>query len=164
MKSPRNPLAASLKHPLFTCACLLLARAYTRSGAQESGPPAQISNATASGAEPSRRGETEASVNVLRAATKQNRDDAYAWHDLGLALVKHHKPKGARKAFESAVRLRAVLAADGAMRYIFAVTRLPDALMQAVLNATSRIKLIPATKDNRPVSQFVTTDYNFNIY
>ena len=32
------------------------------------------------------------------------------------------------------------------------------------LNAARGIKFKPATKDGRPVSQFVTIEYNFYIY
>ncbi|MCA1818121.1 MAG: energy transducer TonB, partial [Acidobacteria bacterium] len=63
-----------------------------------------------------------------------------------------------------AVRLRMVLAADGTVKYIFAVRRLPDGLTESAINAAHRIKFIPAVKDGHPVSQFVTIEYNFNIY
>jgi TonB family protein len=62
------------------------------------------------------------------------------------------------------VRLRMVLAADGTVKYIFALTRLPDGLTESAIRAARSIKFIPATKDGHPVSQFVTIDYNFNIY
>lgn len=62
------------------------------------------------------------------------------------------------------VRLRMVLAADGTVKYIFAVTRLPDGLTEAAINAARKIKFIPAVKDGHPVSQYATIDYNFNIY
>lgn len=62
------------------------------------------------------------------------------------------------------VRLRMVFAADGTVKHIFAVTRLPDGLTEAAISAASKIKFKPATKDGRPVSQFVTIDYSFNIY
>ncbi|MCA1629593.1 MAG: TonB family protein [Acidobacteria bacterium] len=62
------------------------------------------------------------------------------------------------------VRVRMVLAADGTVKYVVAVNRLPDGLTEASIRAARRIKFIPATKDGRPVSQYVTIDYNFNIY
>lgn len=62
------------------------------------------------------------------------------------------------------VRVRMVLAADGIVKYVAAVSRLPDGLTEQALRAARKIKFIPATKDGRPVSQYVTIDYNFNIY
>lgn len=62
------------------------------------------------------------------------------------------------------VTLRMVLAADGVVRHILVVRGLPDGLTQNAINAARRMKFIPATKDGRPVSQFVTIEYNFNIY
>ena len=62
------------------------------------------------------------------------------------------------------VRLRAVLASDGEVKYIFPL-RSPDyRLTQASVSAARKIKFTPATKDGRPVSQFIVLEYNFNIY
>jgi hypothetical protein len=41
---------------------------------------------------------------------------------------------------------------------------LPDGLTEACINAARKIKFIPAMKDGRFVSQYVTIEYNFNIY
>ena len=62
------------------------------------------------------------------------------------------------------VVLRMVLAADGVVRHIFVVRGLPNGLTENAVNAARRLKFIPATKDGRRVSQFVTIQYNFNIY
>jgi TonB family protein len=62
------------------------------------------------------------------------------------------------------VRLRAVLGADGHVRNVLAVKRLPDGLTESAIEAARRIKFTPATINGRPVSQFVTLEYNFNIY
>jgi TonB family protein len=62
------------------------------------------------------------------------------------------------------VRLRMVLAADGMVKYIVALSRLPDGLTESAIKAARKIKFIPATKDGRPVSQYTTIDYNFNIF
>ncbi|MFL6230355.1 MAG: TonB family protein [Pyrinomonadaceae bacterium] len=62
------------------------------------------------------------------------------------------------------VRLRMVLAADGTVKYIFALTRLPDGLTEEAIRAARSVKFVPATKDGHPVSQFVTIDYNFDIF
>jgi tetratricopeptide (TPR) repeat protein len=62
------------------------------------------------------------------------------------------------------VRLRAVLAADGHVRYIIPIKRLPDGLTEQSIEAARQIKFTPATIDGRPVSQFIVLEYNFNIY
>lgn len=62
------------------------------------------------------------------------------------------------------VRVKMLFAADGTVKYLFALTRLPHGLTESALNAARKIKFVPAEKDGRPVSQVVTIDYNFNIY
>lgn len=62
------------------------------------------------------------------------------------------------------VRVRMVLNANGSVTNIAAVSRLPDGLTEKALEAARRIKFSPAEKDGRKVSQYVTIDYNFNIY
>jgi TonB family protein len=62
------------------------------------------------------------------------------------------------------VRLRAVLAADGRVTHIIAVKRLPNGLTKRCIEVARRIRFQPATFNGQPVSQFVTLEYNFNIY
>lgn len=62
------------------------------------------------------------------------------------------------------VRLRAVLGADGRVRNILVLKRLPAGLTDKCVEAARRIRFKPATLDGRPVSQFVVLEYNFNIY
>jgi TonB family protein len=62
------------------------------------------------------------------------------------------------------VRLRLVLSADGMVRHILVLKTLPNGLTQQALNVARQITFTPAMKDGRPVSQYVTIDYNFNIY
>jgi tetratricopeptide (TPR) repeat protein len=61
------------------------------------------------------------------------------------------------------VRLRAVLGADGRVRNIVAVRRLPDGLTEASIAAARQIRFTPATLNGHPVSQFVLLEYNFNV-
>jgi outer membrane biosynthesis protein TonB len=44
------------------------------------------------------------------------------------------------------------------------VSRLPDGLTEKAIEAARRISFTPAEKDGRKVSQYVTIEYNFNIY
>lgn len=61
------------------------------------------------------------------------------------------------------VTLRAVLAADGRVRYISVVKGLPDGLTELAVAAARRIRFKPATIDGRRVSQYVVLEYNFII-
>jgi Flp pilus assembly protein TadD len=62
------------------------------------------------------------------------------------------------------VRLRAVLAADGQVRNIVPIKRLPAGLTEKCVAVARKIKFTPATLNGSPVSQFVVLEYNFNIY
>jgi len=62
------------------------------------------------------------------------------------------------------VRLRAVLAADGRVRNIAVIRGLPDGLTEMAVRAARAIKFKPASKNGHAVSQYVTLEYNFNIY
>jgi len=71
--------------------------------------------------------------------------------------ARHHNTRGV-------VRLSAVLAADGQVKNILAIKRLPDGLTENAIAAARQIKFTPATLDGQPVSQLVVLEYNFNIY
>jgi TonB family protein len=62
------------------------------------------------------------------------------------------------------VRLRAVLASTGEVTNIVVLSELPYFLTDRAVWAARHMKFVPATKDGRPVSQWVTLEYNFNIY
>ena len=62
------------------------------------------------------------------------------------------------------VKLRLVLGASGSVSNISVVKGLPDGLTERAIAAARRISFTPAQKDGRPVSQWVTIEYNFNIY
>lgn len=62
------------------------------------------------------------------------------------------------------VRLSAVLTASGQVTNIKPMNQLPYGLTEKAIEACRRIQFTPALKDGRPVSQFVTIEYNFNIY
>ena len=62
------------------------------------------------------------------------------------------------------IRLRAVLAADGRVRNIAVVRSLPDGLTEKAVSAARKIRFKPAFRDGHAVSQYVTLEYNFNIY
>lgn len=62
------------------------------------------------------------------------------------------------------VRVRIALMSSGTVSGIAVVAQLPHGLTQEAIEAARKIKFEPAIKDGRPVSQYVTVDYNFNIY
>ncbi|MGH9900619.1 MAG: energy transducer TonB [Pyrinomonadaceae bacterium] len=63
-----------------------------------------------------------------------------------------------------AVKLRLVLASSGQVTQISVVKGLPDGLTEKAISAARQIRFQPAQKDGRAVSQYVTVEYNFNIY
>lgn len=65
---------------------------------------------------------------------------------------------------EGVVRLQVVLVASGAVGSIRPVTNLPDGLTEQAIAAARRIQFAPAQKDGRPVSTYVTIEYNFRLY
>ena len=62
------------------------------------------------------------------------------------------------------VRLRVVLAAEGRVRGMSVVKGLPDGLTEKAINAARHMLFLPAQVGGRNVSQYVTLEYNFNIY
>ena len=62
------------------------------------------------------------------------------------------------------VRLHAILAATGEVSSISIVKSLPHGLTEKAGAAAKRVGFVPAEKDGRRVSQYVTFEYNFNIY
>ncbi len=76
-----------------------------------------------------------------------------------------HYTVRARDAWvQGTVVVRAVLAADGQVKYIMVVSGLPYGLTEEAIKVARRIKFVPAIKDGRPVSQYVQIEYNFNLY
>jgi TonB family protein len=62
------------------------------------------------------------------------------------------------------VVLRAVFSSNGAVTNIRTVSGLPHGLTERAMAAARQIKFSPATKDGRPVSQYIQIEYNFNLY
>jgi hypothetical protein len=56
-----------------------------------------------------------------------------------------------------------LLSFDGHVRHILVMKGLGGGLTETAINAARKIKFRPATKDGRPVSQFIIIEYNFNI-
>jgi TonB family protein len=62
------------------------------------------------------------------------------------------------------VILRGLLASDGKVKQIIALLMLPDGLTEKSIEAMRKMQFTPATRDGRPISQWVTIEYNFHVY
>jgi TonB family protein len=69
-----------------------------------------------------------------------------------------------RNQITGAVVLRVVFSASGQVVDIRTVSGLPFGLTERAISAARRIRFVPATKDNRPVSVYMQLEYNFNLY
>ena len=76
-----------------------------------------------------------------------------------------YPPHARRSNVQGEVALRIILAADGVVAEKVEVIRgLPEGVTEAAIEAARKIKFIPAEKDGRPVSQYVTVMYHFRLY
>jgi len=62
------------------------------------------------------------------------------------------------------VILKAVFAANGYVTNIIATRELKDGMTEAAIEAARNIRFFPAEKDGKPVSQWMTLEYNFNLF
>ncbi|HZH32907.1 MAG TPA: energy transducer TonB [Pyrinomonadaceae bacterium] len=62
------------------------------------------------------------------------------------------------------VRVRVILSAKGKVSGVSVVRGLPHGLTREAVEAARAVKFKPAEKDGRIVSQYITIEYNFNIY
>jgi TonB family protein len=72
--------------------------------------------------------------------------------------------KAREKGVQGTVIFRGIFDTDGRLRIIRIVQWLPYGLTMKALRAAQQIKFIPATKDGKPVSQYIQIEYNFNLY
>lgn len=68
-----------------------------------------------------------------------------------------------RRGTSGTVRLRAVLGAQGRVTTVKVLKPLPDGLTYSAVKAACAIRFKPATKDGRPVAQYVILEYGFRI-
>jgi TonB family protein len=105
----------------------------------------------------------------LYARARGENHGVYRQAEVGARAVITFKPEpgfteeARRQNVTGRVRLRAVLGADGRVRNIVPVRRLPGGLTEACVEAARRIKFTPATVAGVPVSQFVILEYNFEV-
>lgn len=64
---------------------------------------------------------------------------------------------------EGTVILKCVFAADGTVTNIRVVQGLPYGLTERAIDVARKIKFVPAMKDGKPVSMWMTLEYNFSL-
>ncbi|HEY1402593.1 MAG TPA: energy transducer TonB, partial [Pyrinomonadaceae bacterium] len=69
-----------------------------------------------------------------------------------------------RKGTGGTVLLRGLLASDGTVKHVIALVMLPGGLTEMAIEAMRQIKFTPATRNGRPVSQWVSVEYHFTVY
>lgn len=83
-------------------------------------------------------------------------------------LISKPEPVYTSDAKESQVTgtviLKVVFAANGQVTNIRVVQGLPKGLTERAIAAARKIRFIPATIDERPVSMWIQLEYNFNLY
>jgi TonB family protein len=91
----------------FTVALLLsLILLATSTGTTAQQPSSNSSEERDHGIQLYKQGDAKGAIEVLRAVVKRDKEDADAWHYLGLALASVGDKSAARKAFENAANLR----------------------------------------------------------
>ena len=76
-----------------------------------------------------------------------------------------YPPEARSYGVRGVVKLRIILGADARVGdKIEVLEGLPHGVTEEAIKAARRIKFEPAQKDGRPVSQYVTVIYHFNLY
>lgn len=87
--------------------------------------------------------------------------------DTKARLTKKPEPMYSEKAkseqITGVVILRCVFAADGTVKNIRVVQGLPYGLTERAIDVARKIKFVPAMKDGKPVSMWMTLEYNFSL-
>jgi len=103
------------------------------------------------------------------ASARSNAPSVYAAADVTEKAQITSKPeplytdRARQNGITGTVRLRMLLSFDGGVRHILVMKGVGGGLTETAINAARKIKFRPATKDGRPVSQFIIIEYNFNI-
>lgn len=66
-----------------------------------------------------------------------------------------------RHSFRGKIVVQAILTADGEVTHITIIEGLPYGLNEKAIEAARKIKFEPATKDSKPVSQWIRMEYSF---
>lgn len=93
----------------------------------------------------------------------QGNDEAIVKANIFYKAAPSYTDKARRKGISGTVTLRGLLASDGTVKQIIALVILPEGLTEKAIEAMREVRFMPATKDGRPVSQWVTMEFNFNV-
>ncbi|HEV2763173.1 MAG TPA: energy transducer TonB [Pyrinomonadaceae bacterium] len=69
-----------------------------------------------------------------------------------------------RNGTAGVARLRVLLSGTGKVTLVSVLSGPPDGLTEMAIDAACHIKFEPAMKRGQPVAQYVTVEYNFNVY
>src|ERR1043165_6881415 len=100
MFPPRSETFSPRAFVSLVAACVLCLSVAASSTSAQTNAPKQSDNKTR-GIELYQHGDYDGALKTLRAATKEQKDDAETWYYFGLVLVKKQKLKDAQKALET---------------------------------------------------------------
>ena len=83
---------------------------------------------------------------------------------LGMKPEPSYTEEARRNQITGTVVLKCVFAANGAVTNIRVMSGLPYGLKEQAIDASRKIKFIPAIKDGKYVSMWMQLEYNFNLY
>lgn len=130
---------------IFSMASLAVSPAFGNAHARAQEQVAETSETTARGLKLYEQGNDKEAIETLRAAVKQQKNDAVAWYYLGAASHRGGKIKDAHKAFEKAIQLRHDLAAAHAgLAYVLFLENNPR---EAAHEANLALKSDPQNAD-----------------
>ncbi|HEV2912645.1 MAG TPA: TonB family protein [Pyrinomonadaceae bacterium] len=106
MSRPRSAITGTLISALLVYVALgSITGAHIRASTRQQQQQAAAPDDTARAIKLYEKGDLKAAIEALRKTVKLDKDNANAWHYLGLALNRMGRIKEARKAFETAVKL-----------------------------------------------------------
>ncbi|HZG50919.1 MAG TPA: TonB family protein [Pyrinomonadaceae bacterium] len=94
----------------------------------------------------------------------QSNDEGLSRAEVFYKSPPEYTERARRNGINGTVILRGLLSSDGTVKHIIALTMLPDGLTEKAIEAMRQIKFTPATKNGRPVSQWMSIEYHFNVY
>lgn len=189
MLLPHRPLGSTLLKTLFVCACLFGTGTRAQQATAQQSAPANITPPdTARAIKLYNENDYGAAIEVSSSGAERLREQAETlrWHADAVSqsdappvytadnvttraqITSKPEPlytdRARKDGITGMVRLRMLLSFDGRVRHIRVLKGLEGGLTEMAINAARGIKFTPATKDGRPVSQFVVIEYNFHIF
>lgn len=118
-----------------------------------------------------RRQHEALSLHVRNEAVPEAEKEVFLGNDEGIVKARViYKPEplytdtARNNRVSGSVVLRGLFASDGKVKQILALVMLPDGLTEKSIEAMRKIQFVPAAKDGRPVSVWVTIEYGFTVF